>query len=84
MDGASPIAFWRACVFGAMLTSLLVVRRAALPLVDAAKETGEIGQENTWIKEMEPTNKEANPCVPQYPHINFLTDFCDPNLGQQS
>ena len=67
-----------------MLTSLSVVRRAALPLVEGAKETGEVGQENTCIKATEPTNKEANSCTPQHPYINFLSDFCDPNLGQQS
>ena len=84
MDGTPPTAFGRACVFGAMLTSLSVVRRAALPLVDGAKETEEVDQGSTWIKSAEPTNKEANSCVPQHPHINFLSDFCDPNLGQQS
>ena len=32
---------------------------------------------------IEPTNKKANSCAPQHPNVNFLTDLCDSNLGQQ-
>ena len=36
------------------------------------------------MKAIELTDKEANSCTSQYPYINFLTDLCHSNLGQES